>query len=158
MQVNRLRFLPLLAALALAMLTATGGRAVADVGAADPAPASNTVAADSVVAAHPPAPVKIRGMVRDANGSPIRGAVIRLMSEVDTVRVQSDGSGRFHARLNVSRGVSVIVQAYGYRDLVRSFRANGGPIVAALALLPPYPLGGITVSALPVTRSGPRGS
>jgi hypothetical protein len=92
--------------------------------------------------------VDVRGVVRDANGTPIRGATIRLMSETDTVRVRSDGSGRFHARLTATRGVNLLVQAYGYRDLARTYLASGRPIEAALALPPPYPLGGVAVTLL----------
>lgn len=102
-------------------------------------------AADSTVATHPE-PVDVHGILRDANGSPVRGATIRLMSETDTVRVRSDGYGKFHARLSALRGVYVLVQAFGFRDLFRVFRAAGGPIDAALALPPPYPLGGVAVT------------
>ena len=102
-------------------------------------------AADSTVATQP-APGDVHGIVRDANGSPVRGATIRLMSETDTVRVRSDGSGKFHARLSAMRGVYVLVQAFGFRDLFRAYRASGRPIDAALALPPPYPLGGVAVT------------
>jgi carboxypeptidase family protein len=102
--------------------------------------------ADSTAAPHAPSRVEIRGFVHDANGGPVRGATIRLTSETDTVQVSSDASGRFHARLTAERGVRVLVQAYGYRDLVRSFRASRSVIQAALALPPPYPLGWVTVT------------
>jgi len=102
---------------------------------------------DSTVA-FDPRPVDVRGVVRDANGSPIRGATIRLTSETDTVRVHSDGAGRFHARITAGRDVLVLVRAYGYRDMIRDYRASGRPIDAALALPPPYPLGGVTITAL----------
>lgn len=101
---------------------------------------------DSIAVPHAPAPILIRGTIRDANGGPVRGAVVRLMSETDTIRVQSDGSGHFRGRLTATRGVRVLVQAYGYRDLVRSFRASRSVIQAALALPPPYPLGWVTVT------------
>jgi hypothetical protein len=126
--------------LALALLVVAGKSVAAE--AKGPQPLA---AADSTVATHP-APVDVRGIVRDANGSPVRGATIRLMSETDTVRVRSDGYGKFHGRLTAMRGVYVLVQAYGFRDLFRAFRAADGPIDAALALPPPYPLGGVAVT------------
>jgi len=101
--------------------------------------------ASDTTTAHRPHPVEVRGVVQDANGGPVRGATIRLTSETDTLLIHSDGAGRFHATLTASRGVSLLVQAYGYRDLVRSYRAYGRPIDAALALPPPYPLGWVTV-------------
>ena len=93
-----------------------------------------------------PSRIEIRGFVSDANGGPVRGATIRLMSESDTVKTRSDATGRFHARVTATKGVRVLVQAYGYRDLVRSYRASRPVIQAALALLPPYPLGWVTVT------------
>lgn len=126
--------------LALALLLLAGKSIAASVPAPQP-----LASADSTVATQP-APVDVHGIVRDANGSPIRGATIRLMSETDTVRVRSDGYGKFHARLTAMRGVYVLVQAFGYRDLFRAFRAAGQPIDAALALPPPYPLGGVAVT------------
>jgi hypothetical protein len=136
-------------ALTLALLVVAGKAAAAGTPAAQgPQPLAS---ADSMVATHP-SPVDVHGVVRDANGSPIRGATIRLMSETDTVRVRSDESGKFHARLTATRGVYLLVQAYGFRDLFRAFRASGRPIDAALALPPPYPLGGVAVTL----REGPR--
>ncbi|MGE5178559.1 MAG: TonB-dependent receptor [Bacteroidota bacterium] len=89
------------------------------------------------------------GFVHDANGGPVRGANIRVMSETDTVDVQSNSDGRFRARVTATRGVRVRVRAFGYRDLFRSFRAAGNPVIqAALALPPPYPLAGVTVTAV----------
>lgn len=113
-------------------------------------PVTDSIAAPIAVpddsAAHGPSRVEIRGFVHDANGGPVRGATIRLMSETDTVQTQSDGTGRFHARITATRGVRVLVQAYGYRDLVRSFGASRTVIQAALSLPPPYPLGWVTVT------------
>ena len=109
-------------------------------------PVTDSIAAPDDSAAHGPSRVEIRGFVHDANGGPVRGATIRLMSETDTVQVSSDGSGRFHARLTATRGVRVLVQAYGYRDLVRSFGATRSVIQAALSLPPPYPMGWVTVT------------
>jgi hypothetical protein len=134
-----------LQALTLALLLVAGKAAAAD----KPQPLAS---ADSTVATHP-SPVDVHGVVRDANGSPIRGATIRLMSETDTVRVRSDELGKFHARLTATRGVYLLVQAYGYRDLLRTFRASGRPIDAALALPPPYPLGGVAVTLRDELRS-----
>ena len=125
---------------ALAVLLVAGKSMAASTQAPQP-----LAAADSTVATHP-APVDVHGIVRDANGSPVRGATIRLMSETDTVRVRSDGAGKFHARLSAMRGVYVLVQAFGFRDLFRAYRASGRPIDAALALPPPYPLGGVAVT------------
>jgi hypothetical protein len=139
-------------ALTLALLIVAGKAAAAN--------PSNTpgppplAAADSMVATHPE-PVDVNGVVRDANGSPIRGATIRVTSETDTVRVKSDGSGKFHARVTATRGVYLLVQAFGYRDLLRVFRASGRPIDAALALPPPYPLGGVAVTMRDDSRSQP---
>ena len=138
----------ILHALTLAILIVAGKAAAANT---SNAPGSQPLAAtDSTVATHPE-PVDVHGVVRDANGSPIRGATIRLTSETDTVRVKSDGSGKFHARLTATRGVYLLVQAFGYRDLFRVVRASGRPIDAALALPPPYPLGGVAVTL----RDGP---
>jgi hypothetical protein len=131
---------------ALALLVVAGKATAAST--QEPQPLA---AADSTAATQP-APVDVRGIVRDANGSPVRGATIRLTSETDTVRVRSDGYGKFHARLSATRGVYVLVQAYGYRDLFRTFRTSGRPIDAALALPPPYPLGGVAITLLEVTE------
>lgn len=129
----------------LVMLLATAQPARAESSVPDSMVAGH---ADSTVAADP-RPVDVRGVVRDANGSPIRGATIRLTSETDTVRIYSDGAGRFHARITATRGVNLLVRAYGYRDLLRAYRSLGRPTIdAALALPPPYPLGGVTVTAL----------
>ena len=126
------------------------GRAAAQTPAPDPSAAptaTQTSAADSA-ATRIPERVEVRGIVHDANGGPVRGANIRVMSETDTVDVQSNGDGRFQARVTATRGVRVLVQAFGYRDLVRSFRAAGKPVIqAALALPPPYPLAGVTITA-----------
>lgn len=109
----------------------------------DPTEAEPT---DSTLAPHGPTRVVIRGVVRDANGGPVRGATIRLMSETDTVVVQSDATGRFRGRITAQRGVQVIVRAYGYRDLVRTIQASRTVIQAAFALPPPYPLGWVTIT------------
>jgi hypothetical protein len=144
--------IPVLASLMLAMLVTAAQRASGEPGIAGSALAANEVSADSVLAANPrPAPVSVRGILRDANGSPIRGASIRLTSETDTVRVYSDTFGKFHAKLTATRGVFVFVQAFGYRDLYRSFRASGHPIDAAFALPPPYPLGWTLITEAPLS-------
>jgi hypothetical protein len=123
----------------------------ADPATAPPA-ATQTSAADSA-ATRTPERVEVRGVVHDANGGPVRGASIRVMSETDTVDVQSNGDGRFLARVTATRGVRVLVQAFGYRDLVRSFRAAGRPVIqAALALPPPYPLAGVTITSVRLPR------
>jgi len=101
---------------------------------------------DSTAAPHAPTRVEIRGFVHDANGGPVRGATVRIMSESDTVRVTSDGSGRFHGKLTATSDVQVLVQAYGYRDLVRTYEVSQPVIQAGLALPPPYPLGWVTVT------------
>lgn len=137
---------------ALALLVVAGKSTAASTEGSQP-----LATADSTVATHP-APVDVRGIVRDANGSPVRGATIRLMSETDTVRVRSDGYGKFHGRLTAMRGVYVLVQAYGFRDLFRAFRASGRPIDAALALPPPYPLGGAAVTLRDTPTAGKRPS
>lgn len=102
--------------------------------------------ADSTDAPHAPSRVVIRGVVRDANGGPVRGATIRFMSETDTLEVQTDRSGKFRGALTVVREVDVMVRAYGYRDLVRTYRASRPVIQAAFALPPPYPLGWVTIT------------
>ncbi len=148
---TRLHAVLLLASLMLAMLVTTAQRANGEPSVAGSALAAKATA-DSSLANARPAPVAVRGTLRDANGSPIRGATINLMSETDTVRVYSDAAGKFHARLNATRGVFMLVQAYGYRDLLRLFRASGHAIEAALALPPPYPLGGALITAAPRFR------
>lgn len=158
---TRLHSVLFLASLMLAMLVTAAQRANGEPSVAGSALAAKsaksaqtaqTAAADSSLANARPAPVAVRGTLRDANGSPIRGATINLMSETDTVRVYSDAAGKFHARLNATRGVFMLVQAYGYRDLLRLFRASGHAIEAALALPPPYPLGGALITAAPRFR------
>jgi len=104
------------------------------------------VPTDSIAANHAPTRIMVRGYVHDANGSPVRAATIRVMSNTDTVQVQSDGTGKFKARLTAAGGVRVLVQAYGYRDLVRVFYGTQAVIQAPLALPPPYPLGWVTVT------------
>jgi len=144
---DRLPKIPTLAGALVAALIITGGLNATQAGAAPDKPDAATRAeSDSSVASHAPTSVVIRGFVHDANGGPVRGATIRLTSETDTVQVQSDGTGRFHARITATAGVRVLVQAYGYRDLVRSYRASSAVIQAALALPPPYPLGWVTVT------------
>lgn len=143
---DRLPKIPIVAGALMAAFFVTGSlNAPASAEPAKPAPDSQ-VQSDSSETPHGPSRVEIRGFVHDANGGPVRGATIRLMSETDTVRVSSDGSGRFHASLTAMRGVRVLVQAYGYRDLVRSYGATRSVIQAALALPPPYPLGWVTVT------------
>jgi hypothetical protein len=150
---DRLPKIPILASALMAALFVTGNLNAIPAGAEPAKPAPDPqVQSDSTEAPHGPSRVEIRGFVHDANGGPVRGATIRLMSETDTVRVSSDGSGRFHASLTAMRGVRVLVQAYGYRDLVRSYGATRSVIQAALALPPPYPLGWVTV-----TMAGDRG-
>jgi hypothetical protein len=146
---TRLHAVLFLASLMLAMLVTAAQRANGEPSVAGSALAAKAVP-DSTLANARPAPVAVRGTLRDANGSPIRGATINLMSETDTVRVFSDASGKFHARLTATRGVFMLVQAYGYRDLLRLFRASGHAIDAALALPPPYPLGGAIITAVPL--------
>lgn len=101
---------------------------------------------DSTPTPHAPTRVEIRGFVHDANGGPVRGATVRLMSESDTVRVMSDGSGHFHGRLTALDGVRVLVQAYGYRDQLRTYQVSQPVLQVGLALPPPYPLGWVTVT------------
>ena len=144
---DRLPKFPTLAGALVAALIVTGGLNATAAGATPDNPDASTRAeSDSSAASHAPTSVVIRGFVHDANGGPVRGATIRLTSETDTVQVQSDGTGRFHARITATAGVRVLVQAYGYRDLVRSYRASSSVIQAALALPPPYPLGWVTVT------------
>lgn len=159
MPVTRLHAILFFASLMLVMLItaaqyASGAPSVPSGALAAQSTAS--AADDSSLANARPAPVAVRGTLRDANGSPIRGATINLMSETDTVRVYSNAEGKFHARLTATRGVSMVVQAYGYRDLYRSFRASGHGIDAALALPPPYPLGGVIITAAPRLLHAPR--
>lgn len=137
-----------------------GGSWFATVSAAPSTPASDTPVrdtgnrsayriespADSTPTPHAPTRVEIRGFVHDANGGPVRGATVRLMSESDTVKVTSDGSGRFHGRLTALNGVRVLVQAYGYRDQLRTYQVSQPVIQVGLALPPPYPLGWVTVT------------
>ena len=153
---TRLHAILFLASLMLAMLVTAAQRANSEPSVAGNALAAQRTASaaadDSSLANARPAPVAVRGTLRDANGSPIRGATINLMSETDTVRVYSDAAGKFHARLTATRGVFMLVQAYGYRDLLRLFRASGHAIDAALALPPPYPLGGAIITAAPRFR------
>ncbi len=104
------------------------------------------VEADSTAGPRRPSRVVIHGVVRDANGGPVRGATIRLMSETDTLEVQCDALGKFRGRLTALQGVKVLVRAYGYRDQVRTIRASRSVIQAAFALPPPYPLGWTTVT------------
>lgn len=133
--------------LAAALFVAGWGADRAVAAPTDTAPNAQAVSDSTAsTAAHGPSRVEIRGFVHDANGGPVRGATIRLMSETDTVQVSSDGSGHFRARLTATRGVRVLVQAYGYRDLVRIYGASRSVIQAALALPPPYPLGWVTVT------------
>jgi hypothetical protein len=150
--VTRLHTILLVASLMLVMLITA-----AQYASGEPSVPSNALmakaAADSALADARPGPVAVRGTLRDANGSPIRGATIHMMSETDTVRVFSDSAGKFHARLTATRGVYMVVQAYGYRDLYRSFRPSGHAIDAALALPPPYPLGGTLITLLHSPRS-----
>jgi hypothetical protein len=152
---TRLHAILFLASLMLVMLVSAAQRANGEpniAGHALAAKAAASAAADSMLAHARPAPVAVRGTLRDANGSPIRGATINLMSETDTVRVYSDAAGKFHARLTATRGVFMLVQAYGYRDLLRSFRASGHAIDAAVALPPPYPLGWSIITTAPRCR------
>lgn len=142
---DRLPKFPMMASMMVAALLAAGGLHTARA-AAEPDPSTPQASTDSATVSHSPTRVEIRGFVHDANGSPVRGATIRLTSETDTVRVQSDGTGRFRARITATNGVRVLVQAYGYRDMARSFRASHAVIQAALSLPPPYPLGWVTVT------------
>jgi hypothetical protein len=144
---DRLPKIQVLASVLIAALFATGSMNASRAGAAptDTEPDAHAFS-DSSAASHGPSRVEVRGFVHDANGGPVRGATIRLMSETDTVQVASDGYGHFRARLTANRGVRVLVQAYGYRDLVRIYGASRSVIQAALALPPPYPLGWVTVT------------
>lgn len=111
--------------------------------------------ADSTAGPRRPSRVVIHGVVRDANGGPVRGATIRLMSETDTLEVQCDALGKFRGRLTALQGVKVLVRAYGYRDQVRTIRASRSVIQAAFALPPPYPLGWTTVTMAPARLPDP---
>jgi hypothetical protein len=153
--VTRLHAILLFASLMLVMLITAAQFASGAPSVPSNALAAKAAAADSTLANARPGPVAVRGTLSDANGSPIRGATINLMSETDTVRVYSNAEGKFHARLTATRGVSMVVQAYGYRNLYRSFRASGHGIDAALALPPPYPLGGAIITAAPPLLHAP---
>jgi hypothetical protein len=142
--------MPLKASVLLAALIAAAAPSPTPAIAAPTQP--ETIAAPDDSTAHGPSRVEIRGFVHDANGGPVRGATIRLMSETDTVQTQSDGTGRFHARITATKGIRVLVQAYGYRDLLRSYGASRTVIQAALALPPPYPLGWVTVTMADTPR------
>ena len=119
------------AAIALALIFAVPATAT-------PTPPDSKTALASV-------PVDIRGTVRDANGSPVRNASIRLMSDSDTLDVVTDGSGRFHGRLPTRNDVAVRVRAPGYRDLVRFVKSATRPV--SLTLPPPYPMSSVTMVA-----------
>ena len=142
----------ILASALVAALFAGGSWATAYAAPNAPRDASNRSAyhvespSDSTATPHAPTRVEIRGFVHDANGGPVRGATVRIMSESDTVRVTSDGSGRFRGRLTATSDVQVLVQAYGYRDQVRTYQVSQSVLQVGLALPPPYPLGWVTVT------------
>ena len=125
-------------------------------GASTEAP-SHTSSEVSAEEARAPVPVEIRGKIRDANGSPVRRASVRLMSETDTLDVVTDASGRFRGSLPARRTVAVRVRAAGYRDFVRYVNPEGHPVGVSLTLPPPYPMASVTVTAsLDAEDSRPR--